>query len=40
MKEDDNDFEMFGDLIMLVLAMFFFILLAAGIGTLLWWLIA
>ena len=40
MNDDDNDFEMFGDLIMLVFAMLFFILLAAGIGTLLWWLIA
>ena len=40
MNDDDNDFEMFGELIMLVFAMLFFILLAAGIGALLWWLIA
>jgi flagellar basal body-associated protein FliL len=39
MKYDDHDFEMFGDLILLVIVMFLFVVFVAGIGGLVWWLI-
>ena len=39
MKSDDDDLEMFGDLILLIIAMFFFVLFVAGIGALLWWML-
>jgi len=39
MKEDDNDFEMFGDLVMLVGCLFFLLLLVIGIGALVWWML-
>jgi len=39
MKEDDNDFEMFGDLVMLVGCLFFLLLLVIGISALVWWML-
>ena len=39
MTDDDHDFEMFGDLILLVIVMFLFVLFVAGIGGLVWWLL-
>ena len=39
MKHTDDDLEIFGDLILLVIVMFFFVLFVAGIGALVWWLI-
>jgi len=39
MKNDDNDFEMFGDLVMLVGCLFFLLLLVIGIGALVWWML-
>ena len=39
MKSDDDDLEMFGDLILLIIAMFFFVLFVAGIGALVWWML-
>ena len=39
MKDDDNDFEMFGDLILLVGCLFVFFLLIIGVGGLIWWML-
>jgi hypothetical protein len=39
MKHDEHDFEMFGELILLVIVMFIFGLLVGGIGVFVWWLI-
>ena len=38
MKHDPDE-DLFGDLIVTVVAVFFFILLVIGIGSLVWWLI-
>ena len=35
----DSDEDLFGDLILTAVFVFFFILLVAGIGSLVWWLI-
>lgn len=39
MKHEPDDLEMFGDLILLIIAMFFFVLFVVGIGALVWWLL-
>jgi hypothetical protein len=36
---NDNDCEMFGDLVMLVGCLFFLLLLVIGIGALVWWML-
>ena len=35
----DHDEDLFGDLILTVVAVFLFVLLVIGIGSLVWWLI-
>jgi hypothetical protein len=41
MKHDhDHDEDLFGDLILTAVAVFLFVLLVAGIGSFVWWLIA
>jgi hypothetical protein len=39
MKHEPDDLEMFGDLILLIIAMFFFVLFVIGIGALVWWML-
>ena len=40
MNYDDDDEDLFGDLILTAIAIFFFVLLVAGIGGFVWWMIA
>lgn len=39
MNHEDSDSDLFGDLIVTAVAIFFFILLVIGIGLLVWWLL-
>jgi len=36
----DSDEDLFGDLILTAVAVFLFVLLVAGIGSFVWWLVA
>ena len=37
--DDDPDEDLFGDLVLLVIVMFLFVVFVAGIGGLVWWLL-
>jgi hypothetical protein len=39
MNHEDSDSDLFGDLILTAVAIFFFILLVIGIGLFVWWLL-
>lgn len=39
MNHEDFDDDLFGDLILTAVAIFFFILLVIGIGLLVWWML-
>jgi hypothetical protein len=39
MNDEDSDSDLFGDLILTAVAIFFFILLVIGIGLFVWWLL-